>query len=342
MDNLQVLGSRPSVSSALDPTVQALLAPGKGILAADESYSTIGRRFAAAGIDSTEETRRAYREILFTTPGLGGAIGGAILFGETLRQKTRDGAPFAAILESQGIVTGVKVDLGTIALPNFPGERITEGLDNLSQRLEAYRGMGARFTKWRAVINVGQGRPGKVCLEANAILLALFAALSQQAGLVPIVEPEVLMDGDHSLERAEQAANLALQAVFTALRAHQVRLEEMLLKVAMVLPGAGSSRLATDEEVAASTLRCLHCHVPAAVPGIVFLSGGQGPAEATRRLAAICRANRGPWAMSFSFGRALQEAALGAWGGRPENVSAAQAKLAACARQNAAALTPSS
>ena len=325
--------------SSLDRIARTLVAPGKGILAADESLPTIEQRFKTVGIASTEETRRAYRELLFTAPQLGEFISGAILFDETLRQKTSAGVPLSAVLEHQGIIPGLKVDLGTSALANFPNEKITRGLDRLRERLTEYRELGARFTKWRAVLTIANDLPSRTCIEANAQNLAMFAALSQEAELVPIVEPEILMDGDHTIDRCEEVTNATLQAVFAALFAHRVRLEAMLLKPAMVLSGNDSPQQASDEEIATRTLRCFRRGVPSAVPGIVFLSGGQKPEQATQRLAAISRASEGPWAITFSFGRALQDFALKAWGGKLENVQAAQSALLACARQNNAAVT---
>jgi fructose-bisphosphate aldolase class I len=303
-------------------------------LAADESFPTIEKRFKALGIPSTEQTRRDYRDLLFSTPGLGESISGAILFDESLRQKSSDGTPFPTLLERQGIIPGIKVDGGTTALPSFPGEKITEGLDGLRGRLTEYRSLGARFTKWRAVLAIGADRPTFGCIAANALKLALFAALSQEAGLVPIVEPEVLMDGAHTADRCEEVTQTVLQAVFDALFLQRVRLEDMLLKPAMVLPGTDSPDPPSDDEVATRTLRSLSRHVPAAVPGIVFLSGGQAPEAATRRLAAINRAARGPWRLTFSFGRALQDPALKRWQGKRENVEAAQKALLDCARRN--------
>ncbi len=321
----------------METTVATLLAPGKGILAADESFPTIGKRFAALQIPSTEDNRRAYRETLCTTPGLNGFISGVILFDETIHQHI-DGVPFPEVLVRHGLIPGIKVDLGTIGLPGFIGEKITQGLDGLRERLAGYRELGARFTKWRAVIAVGEGRPATACLEANARSLALFAALSQEAGLVPIVEPEVLMDGSHSLARCEEVTGIALQAVFAALFMHRVVLEKMLLKTGMVLPGKECPHPADTGEVAAATLRCLRRGVPAAVPGIVFLSGGQSDVAATERLDAICRTKGAPWKLSFSFGRALQDAALKTWQGAPANAAAAQAALLHRARGNSLAV----
>lgn len=262
-------------TDTLESTVHALLAPGKGILAADESLPTIGKRFAALAIPSTEENRRAYRELLFTTPGLGGAISGVILFDETIRQRAKDGVALPAVLTAQGIIPGIKVDKGTITLANFGGEKFTQGLDGLRERLAEYRELGARFTKWRAVITIGDRRPTTAGIEANARSLALFAALSQEAGLVPIVEPEVLMDGDHTLARAEEVTRATLQTVFAALCDHRVALETMVLKTGMVLSGQDCPQQAGVNDVAEATLRCLRRTVPAAAPGIVFLRGAR-------------------------------------------------------------------
>jgi fructose-bisphosphate aldolase class I len=312
--------------TTLESTAQALLAPGKGILAADESFPTIGKRFKEFNIPSTEENRRAYREMLFTTPGLGEFISGVILFDETMRQKIgRASMPEA--LARQGIIPGIKVDEGTMNLPGFAGEKITQGLDGLRERLAEYRELGARFTKWRAVIAIGERLPTTACLEANAHAHALFAALCQEAGLVPIVEPEVLMDGNHTLARCEEVTTATLQTVFAALFDHRVVLEHMLLKSGMVLSGKDCPQQAGDSEVAAATLRCFRRTVPAAVPGIVFLSGGQSAVAATERLNAIGRAGDVPWKLTFSYGRALQDDALKTWKGAPANVAAAQAAL---------------
>jgi fructose-bisphosphate aldolase class I len=312
--------------TTLESTAQALLAPGKGILAADESFPTIGKRFKEFNIPSTEENRRAYREMLFTTPGLGEFISGVILFDETMRQKIGR-ASMTEALARQGIIPGIKVDEGTMNLPGFAGEKITQGLDGLRERLAEYRELGARFTKWRAVIAIGERLPTMACLEANAHAHALFAALCQEAGLVPIVEPEVLMDGNHTLARCEEVTTATLQTVFAALFDHRVVLEQMLLKSGMVLSGKDCPQQADASEVAAATLRCFRRTVPAAVPGIVFLSGGQSAVAATERLNAICRAGGVPWKLTFSYGRALQDDALKTWKGAPANVAAAQAAL---------------
>jgi fructose-bisphosphate aldolase class I len=304
-------------------TIAALLAPGKGLLAADESFPTIEKRFAAVDLPSTADTRRAYREMLFTTPGLGEFISGTILFDETLRGRDSLGSPFPELLHRQGIVPGIKVDAGTISLDNFPDERITAGLDGLAARLAEYRELGARFAKWRAVYTIGPGLPTSTAIAANAEVLARYAAACQSAGIVPVVEPEVLMTGDHTLEGCE-AATARVQAVtFGALRAHRVALELMLLKPNMVLPGEQGPQAGVDG-VAAATLRVLRQAVPAAVPGVVFLSGGQDAVQATRRLDAMNRLDRAPWVLSFSFARALQAPALERWQGKPENMAAAQ------------------
>jgi fructose-bisphosphate aldolase class I len=323
--------------SELETTARALVAPGHGILAADESGPTIAKRFQAIGVPSTEETRRAYREMLFATPGLGEFISGAILFDETLRQKAANGVPLAGVLERQGIITGIKVDKGVKALAGFPGDQLTEGLDGLRERLTEYARLGARFTKWRAVIRIGPAGPSGTGLEANAHALARFAALSQEAGLVPVVEPEVLMDGDHDIQRHAEVTETVVRRVFRALAEHRVGLEGMLLKPNMVLSGTGCPQQAGLEQVAEATLRCLRRTVPVAVPGLVFLSGGQGDVQATANLNAMNRLGPAPWELSFSFGRALQSPALKAWGGVPANAGAAQRALLHRARCNSAA-----
>jgi len=321
----------------LEQTARALVAPGKGILAADESGGTIEKRFKAIGVESTEATRLAYREMLFTTPGLNEFISGVILFDETLRQKGADGTPIVEVLKRQGIIPGIKVDKGAKALAGFPGDKITEGLDGLRERLAEYAKLGAQFTKWRAVITVGLNIPTRTCLEANAHALARFAALSQEAGLVPIVEPEVLMDGEHTIERHFEVTEAALKHVFHALYEHRVRLEAMLLKPNMVLSGKESAPQAAVAQVAEMTLRCMLRGVPAAVPGIVFLSGGQSDVTATQHLNALSQLSRTPWALSFSFGRALQAPALKTWKGSASNAKAAQAALHHRGRCNSAA-----
>lgn len=325
-------------SSALETTALSLVTPGKGILAADESGGTIGKRFASIGVSSTEETRREYRELLLTAPGLSSFISGVILYDETLRQKTADGRPFVEVLTSAGIIPGIKVDLGAKPLAGFPGDKITEGLDGLRDRLAEYAKLGARFTKWRAVITIGPtNQPSRAALIANAHALARFAALSQEAGLVPIVEPEVLMDGSHTIERHYDVTAAALQSVFPALREQGVQLEGMLLKPNMVLPGTTSPKPADVAHVAEATLRCLRQNVPAAVPGIVFLSGGQSDVLATEHLNALNLLDRAPWQLSFSYGRALQAPALSSWAGKKSHVSVAQKALLHRARCNSAA-----
>ncbi len=312
----------------LEATANALVAPGKGILAADESAPTIKKRFDTIGIESTEDNRRSYRELLFTPPGIGEFISGVILFDETIRQNCADGTRLVEALESQGILPGIKVDKGAKALAGAPGEKVTEGLDGLRERLAEYRELGARFTKWRAVIAIGDGIPTAYCIEANAHALARFAALSQEAGLVPIVEPEVLMDGGHDIGRCAEATEAALDAVYHALFAQRVALEGSLLKPNMVLPGADHEPQAGVEEVAEATVRALRRCVPAAVPGIVFLSGGQTDEAATAHLNAMnAMAGPHPWQLSFSYGRALQTAPLKAWGGKAENAARARDAL---------------
>jgi fructose-bisphosphate aldolase class I len=323
--------------SELETVARLLVAPGKGILAADESFPTIEKRFRAVGVTSTEETRRDYRATLFTTPGLEEFISGVILFDETIRQSTREGQSLRGLLADRKILPGIKVDRGAKPLAGFPGEKVTEGLDGLRDRLAEYVGLGARFTKWRAVIAIGEGIPTATCLRANAHALARFAALSQEAGLVPIVEPEVLMDGDHTIERCEEATGRALREVFAALDEHRVALEGMLLKPNMVLPGKGCLRQASTQEVARATLRCFRRMVPAAVPGVVFLSGGQTPNQATANLDALNEQGIQPWELSFSFGRALQEPALKAWSegnsGRAQEALHQRAHLNSSARR---------
>jgi len=318
----------------LADTAHALVAPGKGILAADESSGTIKKRFDAIGVESTEENRRAYRDLLFTAAGAEQWISGVILFDETIRQSSADGTPFPQLLEAKGIVPGIKVDQGAKPLAGAPGETITEGLDGLRARFEEYRGLGARFAKWRAVYSIGDGRPSEYAVWTNAHALARYAALAQEAGLVPIVEPEVLMDGTHTIAEAYRATARVQHAVFTELRDQRVELEGMLLKPNMVLSGYDCPDQATVREVAEQTVRCLRHHVPAAVPGIVFLSGGQSDAAATEHLNAINSLGPQPWELSFSFGRALQAATQKAWSGSAANVAAAQAAYLVQARLN--------
>ena len=327
------------MGNELEHTAQALVAEGKGILAADESDGTIKKRFDSIDVESTEENRRAYRELLFTTEGVEEFISGVILFDETLRQNGSDGTPFPKLLESRGIIPGIKVDKGAKPLANAEGETVTEGLDGLRARLEEYRGLGARFAKWRATYSIGDGRPSEYCVWVNAHALARYAALSQEAGLVPIVEPEVLMDGDHSIERSFEVTSRTLHAVFTELRDQRVHPEGMLLKPNMVLSGYDHSDQASHEEVAEHTIRCFKRHVPAAVPGIVFLSGGQSDEDATANLSAMNAMGPHPWQLSFSYGRALQAPALKAWVGKEENVEAAQRAYYHRAKMNSAART---
>lgn len=319
-------------------TIRALMAPGRGILAADESEPTIARRFTAFGIEPSVENRRRYRQLLFTAPGIEKYISGVILFDETLRQNADDGRSFVKLLAESGIVPGIKVDSGATPLAAAPGERITEGLDGLRERLHEYRALGARFAKWRAVFEISTSTPSDYCLEANAHALARYAALCQQAELVPIVEPEILMDGAHSLQRADEVTQRALEYVFTALRSQRVVLEQILLKPSMVLAGAGFPQQSSVREVAQATVRCLRRAVPAAVPGIVFLSGGQTPQLATAHLNALnTMSPPHPWPLGFSFARALQEPALAVWCGDSRNVAAAQQAFLQRARCNGAA-----
>lgn len=322
---------------ALVTIAQDLVTEGKGILAADESSGTIKRRLDSINVPSTEDNRRAYRELLFTTPGVEAFISGIILYDETLRQQAHDGTPFATLLTQRGIIPGIKVDKGTVALPGFPGETITEGLDGLHARLVAYRDLGARFTKWRAVVTIGEAIPSAFCLEANAHALARYAALSQAAGLVPIVEPEVLMDGAHTLERCYEVTAATLQCVFAQLHAHRVCLEGMLLKPNMVISGKACATQASAEDVAQATVDCFRRHVPAAVPGIVFLSGGQSAKQATENLNAMNAMGDQPWALSFSYGRALQGPVLESWQGIAANVPTAQKFFYQRAKCNGAA-----
>ncbi len=323
--------------NALHETAQALVAPGKGILAADESSGTIKKRFDAIGVESTEENRRFYRELLFTTPGAEEFISGVILFDETIRQSAADGTPFPQLLESNGVIPGIKVDKGTKQLALADGETVTEGLDGLRERFEEYRGLGARFAKWRATYSVGNGRPSEYCTWVNAHALARYAALAQEAGLVPIVEPEVLMDGDHTIEESARATGRALHALYVELHDQRLDLRGTLLKPNMVLSGYEATSRAGVDEVAERTLECLYRHVPAAVPGIVFLSGGQSDEDATVHLNAMNARGPHPWELSFSFGRALQAPVQKAWRGDPENGEAAQRAFHHRARMNGAA-----
>jgi fructose-bisphosphate aldolase class I len=321
----------------MDHTAAALVAPGKGILAADESTPTMAKRLSAIGLESTEPRRREYRELLFTTVGLSEYVSGVILFDETIRQRTTDGRPFADVLSSAGLIPGIKVDAGTKPLAAFPDEVVTDGLDGLRDRFEEYAELGARFAKWRAVLRIGEGRPTPTCIEANAHALARYAALAQEAGLTPVVEPEVLMDGSHTVERCAEVTTEVLRSVYDQLARHRVRLEATLLKPNMVLPGSECPDQADDERIALMTVEVLRRTVPAAVPGIVFLSGGQSDEQATARLDAINRHVPQPWELSFSFGRALQAPVLRAWAGEEANRSAAQAALLHRAGLNSAA-----
>jgi len=321
----------------LNAVAKAMTGNGKGILAADESTPTIAKRFDSIDTESTEKTRQRYREMLFTAAGVADYIGGVILFDETIRQSTSDGVPFPDYLNDLGMIAGIKVDTGAKPLAGFPGETVTEGLDGLRDRLKEYYGLGARFAKWRAVINIGAGIPTAFCLEANAHALARYAALCQEANIVPIVEPEVLMDGDHSIARCEEVTAAALEALFAALAAHKVALEGIVLKPNMVISGTDAADRAGPAEVAEATLRCLKAHVPAEVPGIAFLSGGQSPQEATEHLDLMNKAGDLPWELSFSYGRALQAPALDAWRGQEEKFAAGQAALAKRAKLNSLA-----
>ena len=322
----------------LAETARALVAEGKGILAADESSGTIKKRFDSIGVESTEENRRAYRELLFTTPGANAFISGVILYDETIRQQSAEGTPLAELLADQGVIPGIKVDTGAKPLAGAPGEKITEGLDGLRERCAEYYALGARFAKWRAVITIGDGIPSDYCIDANAHALARYAALAQEAGLVPIVEPEVMMDGDHGIERCAEATEAALNAVYRELRAQRVMLEGSLLKPNMVLPGADHATQASVAEVAEATVAVLRRCVPAAVPGIVFLSGGQSDTVATAHLNAMNAMDATqPWQLSFSYGRALQAPTLEAWAGKADNVAAAKDALYRRARLNGAA-----
>src|SRR6202048_4008782 len=323
----------------LNATARALVAKHKGILAADESTSTIKKRFDTIKLESTEENRRTYREMLFTAPRAQEYISGVILYDETLHQKTKDGVPFPAYLAQHGMLPGIKVDSGAKALAGFPGETITEGLDELRERLAEYYKLGAKFAKWRAVIDIGTAIPTLYAIDANAEALARYATLCQEAGIVPIVEPEVLMDGGHPLDRWEGGANLLFNRVFEHLFAARVILEGMILKPNMVIPGKKSTQKASPEQVAEATVRTLKRQVPPAVPGIAFLSGGQSPTEATLHLSLMNAAGPLPWALTFSYGRALQETALNAWGGKPAGYSSGQQALFVRAKLNGLAAT---
>jgi fructose-bisphosphate aldolase class I len=325
------------MSADLRSTARAIVAPGKGILAADESTGTIKKRFDAIGLVSTEDRRRAYREMLFTTKGAAEFIGGVILYDETIRQSAADGRMLVQVLIDQGVIPGIKVDAGAKALALAPGELVTEGLDGLRERLIEYRGLGARFAKWRAVITIGDGLPTGNCVRVNAHALARYAALCQDEGIVPVVEPEVLMDWSNTIERCGEVTRETLHTVFDALHDQGVALEGMLLKPNMVISGKQCAVQASVDEVADATIACFREVVPAAVPGIVFLSGGQSEEVATAHLDAMNRRGPHPWELSFSYGRALQAAAIKAWGGSDEHVGAGQAAFLKRARLNGAA-----
>jgi len=325
-----------SIQEELASTIADMVQPGKGILAADESHPTIAKRFKAIEVESTEENRREYRSLILSTPGLGDFISGVILFEETLGQKSLDNIPIPELLKKQGIVPGIKVDKGKKALANAPGDEITFGLDGLAERLEGYKSQGARFAKWRDVFHISDTLPSRQAIIANAEVLARYAAVCQSMGIVPIVEPEVLIDGRHSITRCAEVSEAVLRAVFQALYLHRVQLEHMILKPSMITPGKESPK-ASPEQVAEATIEVFRRAVPAAVPGINFLSGGQTPEEATQNLNAINCTGYQPWELSFSYGRALQEPALKAWAGQLENGPAAQAALLKRARLNGAA-----
>jgi fructose-bisphosphate aldolase, class I len=323
--------------SELNDTARALVAPGKGILAADESSGTIKKRFDSISVESTEQNRRDYREMLFATEGAGDHISGVILYDETIRQQGADGTRLVDVLTRQGIIPGIKVDTGAKDLAGAPGEKVTEGLDGLRERLVEYVGLGAKFAKWRAVINIGDGIPSRYCIQVNAHALARYAALCQEAGLVPIVEPEVMMEGDHTIERSYEATEATLEAVFDELYEQRVDLPGSLLKPNMVLSGYECPTQASVDEVAEVTIRCFRAVVPAAIPGIVFLSGGQSDEDATAHLNAMNARGPHPWELSFSYGRALQAPALEAWKGDAANRDAGQRAFAHRARMNSAA-----
>ena len=328
-------------TSELRSIAASMVAPGKGILAADESSSTIKKRFDAIKVESTEENRRFYREILFTAKGCEKHISGVILYDETIRQSASDGTPFPKVLASKGIVPGIKVDTGAKDLAAFPGEKVTEGLDGLRERLIEYHKLGARFAKWRAVIDIdtARGIPSHYCLRTNAGSLARYAALCQEQNIVPIVEPEVLMDGAHTIETCYDVTCRTLEQVFAALHRARIDLPGMILKPNMVIAGKKSAKQATTEQIAAETIRCFRNHVPVAVPGIVFLSGGQSEQEATANLSAMNALGKHPWELSFSYGRALQQSAQEAWRGKKENKEAAQRAFLHRCKLNGAART---
>jgi fructose-bisphosphate aldolase, class I len=318
-------------------TAGALVAPGKGLLAADESAGTAKKRFDSVGVESTEDNRRAYREMLFATPGLSQYVSGVILFDETLRQSTKDGVNFAKYLATNGIIPGIKVDAGAQDMALHPGEKVTEGLDKLAERMAAYFTMGARFAKWRAVIAIGEGIPSRACIHSNAHALARYSAICQEASIVPIVEPEVLLDGNHTAGRSESVHEETLETLFHEMQQHGVSLEHVILKASMVVTGKGNPDPAGVKEVAERTIRVLKRTVPAALPGVVFLSGGQSDEDATAHLDQMNRMGGAPWPLTFSYSRALQSAALNAWRGQAANVAAAQRALHHRARMNSLA-----
>jgi fructose-bisphosphate aldolase class I len=320
--------------AALNKVANALVAPGRGILAADESGATIKKRFEAIGVESTENSRRDYRELLFRSAKMADRISGVILYDETLRQAAKDGTPLSKVIEQAGSIPGIKVDKGTKPLPFSPGEVITEGLDGLRERLIEYRGLGAKFCKWRAVLDIGPGIPSFNCVNANAQALARYAALCQEEGLVPIVEPEVLMDGDHDIDRCSEVTEFVLKVVYQELYHARVKLEGTVLKPNMIVPGKKCPKRVSVGEVAEKTLKVLKNCVPPAVPGIAFLSGGQSDVEATAHLDAMNRIADTPWRLSFSYGRALQAAPQKAWSGKAENVTAAQTAFSHRAEMN--------
>ncbi|MFO7993199.1 MAG: class I fructose-bisphosphate aldolase [Marinobacter sp.] len=321
----------------LNATIHEMVQPGRGILAADESHPTIAKRFNAVGVESSEEKRREYRSLLLKTQGLGDYVSGVILFEETLGQKSDDGRLLSSVAASQGVVPGIKVDKGKGPMVNAPGDEITEGLDGLANRLEQYKELGARFAKWRNVYHITDINPSQAAIEANAEVLARYAAICQSCGVVPIVEPEVLIDGSHTIERSANVNEAVISEVFRALRRHRVELETMILKPSMVTPGNATGQKASPEEVAAHTLRVFRRVVPAAVPGINFLSGGQTPEEATLNLNAMNSGTSLPWVLSFSYGRALQEPAQKAWAGISSNRDSAQDALLKRAKLNSLA-----
>lgn len=323
------------MTETLESIAEAMVAPGKGILAADESTGTIKKRFDSINLESTEDNRRDYREMLFRTEeAMKNNISGVILYDETIRQKAKDGTPLVDLIKAAGSIPGIKVDMGAKEMAGFPGEKVTEGLDGLRERLAEYYDLGARFAKWRAVIDIADGIPTQGCIEANAEALARYAALCQEQKIVPIVEPEVLMDGGHGIDRCDEVTEATLRVVFARLAAHRVKLEGTILKPNMVISGKKCAKQASVEEVAARTVACFKKVVPAAIPGIVYLSGGQSDEDATAHLNAMNAIGGFPWKMSFSYGRALQHAPLTTWGGKAENVAAAQRAFAHRAKMN--------